>query len=211
MKSGRTAVDPGARTQILHAAIGFRVKSGWAATVLLAGSISSPRILDNRTIDLADPEVPASRQPYHEGMGVAQADAGRVSELVRLIERRTHMSVAEVVAEYQAAGHQIRGVGVVVGSEVDPERIANPHIRAHASEGRLFRTVVEEAARECGLQCTTMVERGLLERATEALSRPGVELKRVVAGLGRSVEGRWRVEEKAAALAAWVVLAGAEH
>ncbi len=37
------------------AAPGFRVKSGWAAAVLLTGPIGSPALRDNRLIDLSDP------------------------------------------------------------------------------------------------------------------------------------------------------------
>jgi hypothetical protein len=35
--------------------------------------------------------------------------------------------------------------GLVVGSDSDPAVIMNPHIRVHAAEGRLFRTVIEQA------------------------------------------------------------------
>ena len=37
---------------------------------------------------------------------------------------------------YRAAGHEVRSAGLVVGSEIDPAKITNPHIRAHALEGR---------------------------------------------------------------------------
>jgi len=46
------------------AAPGFHIKSGWATAVLLAGPIRSPALRDNRTIDLSDPRVPETRQPY---------------------------------------------------------------------------------------------------------------------------------------------------
>ena len=59
------------------AAVGFRVKSGWATGVLLAGPASAPRALDRRVVELSDPAVPTSRQPYHAVMGAAGA-ASRV-------------------------------------------------------------------------------------------------------------------------------------
>jgi hypothetical protein len=46
-----------------HAALGFRVKSGWATTVLVGGSIESPQILDRRIIELCGAAIPKSRQP----------------------------------------------------------------------------------------------------------------------------------------------------
>jgi hypothetical protein len=50
------------------AAPGFHIKSGWATAVLLAGPIGSPALRDNRTIDLSDPRVPETRQPYHAAL-----------------------------------------------------------------------------------------------------------------------------------------------
>ena len=51
-----------------RAAIGFTVKSGWACAVLVAGSATSPRVVDSRRVDLSDPAIPESRQPYHAGV-----------------------------------------------------------------------------------------------------------------------------------------------
>jgi len=55
-----------------RAAIGFTVKSGWASAVLLAGSAELPQIVDSRRIELSDPAIPESRQPYHAGFGTAR-------------------------------------------------------------------------------------------------------------------------------------------
>lgn len=106
------------------------------------------------------------------------------------------------------AGHEIRGVGIVVGSLIDPERIANAHIRIHALEGRLFRRVVEEGAARSGLACATWLERDLYARAGEALGLSEAALRAKAADLGRGIAGPWRAEQKVAALAAWLVLAG---
>jgi len=180
-------------------ALGFRIKSGWTTTVLLAGPPKSPRVVDRRVTLLADPDDPDTRQPYHAGLGTHEARAAKaVKRLVTAVERYAHRSVARLIAEYRAAGHRVRGVGIVVGSVIDPARIPNDHIRAHAEEGRLFRTVVERAIRACRLRARVMVEKELY--VTAARFRPRV------AALGERVDGPWRAEEKAAALAAWMVL-----
>ncbi len=189
------------------AAIGLRVKSGWASVVLLSGPVASPRVLDRRILDLSDPAIPASRQPFHAGMGRAQRHVAKLARLVRVVEGYARRSVAALVKDYRAAGHRLRGVGVVVGSDIDPQRITNPHIRAHASEGRLFRTAVETAAGRCGLRCFTVLERNAFRRAAQVLGRSEADLKRTVTAFRRTVRGRWRVEEKTATVAAWLVLA----
>jgi hypothetical protein len=188
-------------------ALGFRVKSGWAIAVLLTGPARTPRVADHRVVQLGDPADPESRQPYHARTGKEERDAAKIARRVAAVERYAGRSLAALIAEYRAAGHRPRGVAVVAGSGGDPARIANPHIRAHASEGKLFRTVIEDGAREARLPCGLVVERALYETAAKALGRSVLDLKRAVTALGDSLEGSWRAEHKAAALAAWMVLA----
>jgi hypothetical protein len=115
--------------------------------------------------------------------------------------------VIDVIREYQTGGHRLLGAGVVVGSLIDPAKIANEHIRIHALEGRLFRGVVKDAATRSKLACSIWRERDLYEVAAGILNRPEPELRVLVAALGRAVAGSWRAEHKAAALSAWLVLA----
>jgi hypothetical protein len=179
--------------------LGFRIKSGWATTVLLVGPAKAPRVLDRRVTLLADPDDPEARQPYHAGLGTHDARAAHdVKRLIKAVERFSQRSVAKLIAEYRAAGHRVRGAGIVVGSVIDPRRIPNDHIRAHAEEGRLFRRVVEEGLRKGRVPVRVMVEKELY--VTAARLRPRV------AELGKDVDGPWRAEEKAAALAAWMAL-----
>ena len=92
----------------------------------------------------------------------------------------------------------MRAAGIVVGSVIDPARIPNDHICAHAEEGRLFGRVVEEGLRKGRVPVCVMVEKELW--------LTGARLRRRVTALGESVEGPWRAEHKAAALAAWRAL-----
>jgi hypothetical protein len=189
------------------AALGFRVKSGWAAAVLVAGPGRSPRILDSRAIDLCDPAVPGSRQPYHARMGTLQTDEAKVKQLRQVISRAAERSVAKLIQDYRAAGQRVRAAALVVGSDKDPAKITNPHIRAHALEGRLFRTVLEEALKAGGLPSSVIVEKGAYARAAEVLVRSEDNLKGAVTDLGRGLGKPWRADEKVAALAAWMMLA----
>jgi len=188
-------------------ALGVRVKSGWATAVLVAGPARAPRVVDRRTIALSDPAVPASRQPYHAVMGARAEDARRVERrLCRIVERVTRKSLARLLADYRAGGHVVRRVALVVGSQIDPARIANDHIRAHALEGRLFRMALDRAVRSRRLPCATVVERAVYAAAAATLQRPAARLKRAVTELGRAVGGPWRADEKTATVAAWMTL-----
>jgi hypothetical protein len=191
-----------------HAAIGFTIKSGWASAVLLAGPARSPRVVDSRRVDLSDPAASESRQPYHAGFGTARAAGPELSRLIATVKRFGRQSVTGVIRQYEMAGHPLRGVGLVVGSLIDPARIANDHIRIHALEGQLFRRVVEDAATRGRLPCSTWQDRDLYALAAGTLKQPERALRDRVTALGRGVGAPWRAEQKAAALAAWLVLTG---
>lgn len=191
----------------IDAAIGFRVKSGWATAVLVSGPVASPRVADRSIVELSDPKLPDSRQPYHAGFGQAQTDEVELERLIRAIERYAHRSIGAVIARSRASGHSLGGAAIVVGSEVDPERIANPHIRAHASEGRLFRTVVEQGCTQCQVPSAVVLERNVYSMASGALAMSEDRLKRAATDLGKPFGGPWRADEKLAAVAAWHVLA----
>jgi hypothetical protein len=191
-----------------RAAVGFTVKSGWASAVLLVGSAATPRVHDSRRVDLSDPAVPESRQPYHARFGKARSAGPELSRLVASVERFGRQSVTGVIRHYGAEGYHLRGAGVVVGSLIDPDQIVNDHIRIHALEGRLFRSVVEDAAADSRLPYSIWRERDLYALAAGTLKQPEQALRSALVAIGRAVAGAWRAEEKAAALAAWLVLAG---
>ena len=189
------------------AVIGFRVKSGWATAVLLTGPIDSPVVLDAGIVDLSDPKVPDSKQPYHDGMYVARKEGPQLERLLTSVAAYSQRSLATLLSKYVAAGYRLSEAGLVVGSDRDPAVIMNPHIRVHAAEGRLFRTVIEQALTHSGIPNSIFVERMLLAHAARVLRRSPAHLKEVVARLRPAAAERWRAEEKVAALAAWLLLA----
>ena len=187
------------------AAVGFTIKSGWAAAVLLGGACSAPRVLDSRRVELSDPDVAASTQPYHAGFGTAREPGDELKRLVSLVKTCGRKSVTVLLRDYQERA-SVRGAGVIVGSLIDPETIGNDHIRIHAMEGQLFRTVVIEAAEKRGLKCSVCRERDLYTAATKSLKKTEAMIRKALAEAGRDVEGGWRAEQKAAALGAWMIL-----
>jgi len=183
--------------------LGLRVKSGWAAAVLITKAAKTPTVIDSRVIELADPGVADSRQPYHAGFGTAQTDTAKVTRLVHGIERFSRRTIAALLDEYREL-HRLRRAAVVVASLTDPATIANQHMRAHASEGRLFRTVLVDGLEHCGVTVRVVLEREVYELLGKALRRSPSQAKTRVAALGEGV-GRWRAEQKVAAAAAWLI------
>jgi hypothetical protein len=221
-------------------AVGFRVKSGYAIAVVLDGSRQTPRPVASRIVELSDPGVAETRQPYHDGFYKTEEDAREIARRVRIVKRCAKKSVAALVSEMerealrlarpepvalrhaqgdpeaarrvegrarsgQASAERLRA-SLVVGSLIDPATVGNPHIRAHAHEGQLFRTVLEEALAEHAVECAVIVDKQLSALAVKTLGRPAGDVARTVAAFGKTLGGRWRAEEKAAAMAAWLAL-----
>jgi len=190
-------------------ALGFRVRSGWAAAVVLAGPSSSPRNLHVRRIELSDPEFPESRQPFHavdDAEGDLEPDEDLIRKRVQVVHGAAAKSIEALLADCHTDGWKPRRAGIVTGSLIDPSTIGSPHIRAHAMEGRLFRTATEGALRSRGLQCVVLGQKAIFGTASAVIHCDEPILKRTLANLGRGVAGPWRADEKLAALAAWVAL-----
>lgn len=188
-----------------RAAVGFTVKSGWAAVVLLEGSAAAPRVAACRRVEISDPAIPDAKQPYHAGFGTARDAGDELKRLVASVKSYGRISIGRALKDFQDA-HPLRGAGVVVGSLIDPKTIGNDHIRIHAMEGQLFREVVIEAAEKQGLKCAVCRERDLYADAAKTLKKTDAAIRQTLAEIGRGVDGGWRAEQKAAALSAWMLL-----
>lgn len=197
----------GHQAETIPAAIGFRVKTGRATAVVLAGPTAAPRVLTRRAVDMTDPDVPESGQPYHAELELpAEEGAAVVRRATQAVRSVALRAVRALVKELRDGGHDLRGIGLVVGSDTDPTKLNNAHVRAHALEGRLFREVLEAGAQACALPCLVLVERDAYARAATPLRRSADDVKRIVAALGAALPGPWRAEEKMAAVAAWLAL-----
>ena len=179
-------------------AVGFTVKSGWTATVLIAGARDGFAVVESRRLEISDPDVPDSRQPYHAGFGTAR-EAGDELRAVASVKSFGRRSIARWLRECAKHG-KIRGAGIVVGSLIDPATIANDHIRIHAMEGQLFRGVVIDAAEKAGLRYAVHRERDLFGEAARRLRRSDHSIRAMLTEIGKVVEGGWRAEQNMAAL-----------
>lgn len=181
------------------------MKSGWARVVLLRDGQGEPVVVDSARLELCDPATPDARQPYHAGFGTARTEGEGLTALVSAVENYATRAARALFTSYLTV-YRLTGAGLVVGSLIDPDTIANPHIRIHALEGRLFRQCIEAGARECKVPTRTWRERDLYAEAAATLRRSEPAVREILTAVGRPIKGGWRAEHKAAALAAWLVL-----
>jgi hypothetical protein len=188
------------------ATLGFRVKSGWASLVLLTGPVGSPALRDNRIVDLSDPRVPETRQPYHATFGQLETDTKKINRRTDIVHGITKQSITDLFSDYRPKDYSITCATLVIGSQMDPAAIANPHIRAHALEGQLFRSALEQALNGHGIGTFILQERDAYAKAGAQLKKSCDDVRRTIQNFARSTDGPWRAEQKLAAVGAWLAL-----
>lgn len=177
----------------MRTVIGLKSKTGRAIAVALSGT--TPEFLLRREIALSDARRPATTQPYHEVMELPWSDA--MVAVLPTIAAIEEIATASLRALIQSLDRRIAGIAIVGPADRKLERIGNPHIRAHAAEGVLFRRVLEVAAKANGCRSWSFVD-------------PPRD-QGVLTALGKAAGSPWRSEEKAAAMAAWAVLTRGER
>src|SRR5438552_10077373 len=153
------------------AGLGFRVRSGWAAVVLLSDPAHSLQLSDASRIDLCDPRLPETRQPYHAAMGKLETEPTIVNRRERVVRSISQQSLTRLLKGYQQKGFRIMRAALVVGSQIDPANIANPQIRAHALEGWLFRDAIQQSLRDQGIPTDVLIERDAYARMAARLKQ----------------------------------------
>jgi hypothetical protein len=185
-------------TNTQTAALGFRVKSGWAAVVLVTNTARSPQLSDVSRIELCDPRLPETRQPHHAAMGKLETDPTRLNQRERVVRSISQQSLTTLLKGYEQKGFRISGAALAGGSQIDPANIANPHIRAHALEGRLFRSAVQQTLQDHGICTDVLLERNAYPSVAARLKWSADDVKRAIQDLGRSAvakAGPWRAEQ----------------
>jgi len=139
-------------------------------------------------------------------MGKLETDTRKINERVHVVRRIAQKSIATLLTNHRQNGYRIRRAALVVGSQIDPALIANPHIRAHASEGQLFRAVLERALQAHQIRIEVFNERDAYGNVAAEFKKSDENVRRMIQNFGRATEAPWRAEQKLAALAACLAL-----
>jgi hypothetical protein len=196
----------------IPAALGLRVHSGWAALVVVGGSARAPEVSARRRIEMADPQLPGSQQPYHaaEGLELAKA-AARLKRFRETARRMAARGLGQVIAEARDRGLGVVGCGILQSSGRVGASLATTlasHALIHTADGNHFRDALRRAGEQLDLPVVEVRERELMEQASVTLGLSLAEVGRELVELGRSIGPPWTQDQKYAALVARLVLAG---
>jgi hypothetical protein len=191
-----------------HAAVGFRVHSGWAALIALSVTKGAPVVLFRERIHLVENFTYKFRQPYHtaEKLPLAEARAfvARVRSEARRLARR---AVRELKTELRDQGYSLTGFGLLLSSGRPLPAFAKilaAHSLIHTADGELFREALLHAAARTGLKPVLIRERDLTDSASRALRCKPADLAQSISDLGRPLGPPWSQDEKFASLVAWL-------
>lgn len=192
-------------------ALGLRAHSGWAALVAVAGSPAEPIILRRQRIETADDRIAGSRQPYHAAKALPPETAETFIRQCR--ESSTSLAIRSLnasVTQLTQSGVTVMGTAILLaaGRALPPlPAILRSHALIHTAEGELFREVLVDASIHCSLEVTKLRERDVWDMAATVCGLPVEDLRKSIGHLGKSLGPPWRLNEKLAALAGWIILA----
>jgi hypothetical protein len=190
-----------------RAAISFKPRTGRAVLVVLADDTREQRVFERLEIPLLPPGEFA---PYHAAEGLEPEAARKyVKGAVARAQRMAKSAVQDAGERCVAAGHEVCGCAVLVGSGLPnwtTDEILAVHVRMHQAEGEMFRDILVEAVRACELELTTLPDKTAIESAAKKLGVTRTRLDAQLAALGKTAGPPWGKYQKEAAAAALVVL-----
>jgi len=117
--------------------------------------------------------------------------------------------VKEAAKRCADAGHEVAGCGVLVGTGMPDwttDQILAVHVRMHKAEGEMFRGILVEAARACGIEPLELPDKSALDAAAKKLGISRAKLDARLAAMGKAAGPPWAQYQKEAAAAALAVL-----
>jgi hypothetical protein len=196
------------------AAIGVSVHSGWGAAVIVAGKRGAEEVLDRRRLVSIDPKMAGAAQPYHyvQAREIHAAEA-HLNQCAAQSRRLAVEALTRVVSELGDRGFVLIASALLLSSArplPDLEKILASHPLIHTAEGAFFRQSFSSAFEHLKIPVTRIPARDLHDYALKAFGKAAPEIQKKIDGMGRTLGSPWTKDEKTAALAAAIVLAGAQ-
>ena len=164
----------------MRRAIGISPHTGWAACVVVSGSLVKPEIVANEVIELLDE---SERFCFHRAATMERAAA---EAWIATVRAKATASARRALGPLLAAGVDVCAVVAKPGEPRSLDEVLASHPRIHTAEGHFYRDVLRDA-------CPVPVHLALPS---------SLDVSRV----GKLAPPPWGKDQKLAALAAWSVM-----
>jgi hypothetical protein len=195
-----------------NAAVGFRVHSGWSAMVVVCLDKGMPKVLRRERIHLVQEFTYRLRQPYHTAEKLALVEAREfIRKASATAKTMAGRSIRKLQMQLKHCDYEMNCAAVLLASGKplpELEKILASHAMIHTADGELFREALTWASMRCGLQVVSVKEKEVMGEAAQTLGLLEAAVSKRVAEIGKELGAPWSQDEKLAALAAWLALAG---
>jgi hypothetical protein len=192
------------------AAFGFRLHTGWAVLVAVAGEPGGLELLLRRRIELLPPGDSVPRFVYHEA---SKLPASQAAELIRRAEAASQeaarFAVRDALDHLRSLDLVVTAAGTPSGTRAVPKDLSavlRSHPMIHTAEGALFQHAVASACKGCGLDVDSAREREVWLNAATRWGVKEASLRKQVDGLRKSVSAPWGTDQKTATAFALLAL-----
>ena len=170
------------------------------------------QVLERRRMSVVDGKVAGHAQPYHFAREQPLAQAKKHIVQCAAASLGLAREGLQEVVEKLSREHRVKGAsGLLASGRPLPEleRILASHPLIHTAEGEFFRKAFWEACNALGISVTGIREKELEQRAQAVFRKSAGALPAELAAAAKHLGPPWGQDQKAAALAAAVVLGGA--
>jgi hypothetical protein len=166
----------------MHRAIGISIHTGWAACVVVSGSLAKPEIVANEVIEiLGDSE----RFCFHVAAEMPRAKA---KEWIADVRKKALANAKQALTPLVTEKVSMCAIVAKSGDAGDLDDVLASHPRIHTAEGYFYRDVLRDV---CPIPIKLIAPSSLDASKVGKLSAPP-----------------WGRDQKLAALAAWMVMKG---
>ena len=167
------------------------------------------QVLERRRVSVVDEKIAGHAQPYHFAREQALAEAKKHLARCAIASLRLAQAALTEVVDQLSRDYRVTGAAVLLSSgrplpELD--RILASHPLIHTAEGEFFRNAFSEACEALGIPVTGIREKELAERAQAVFKKSAAAMPAELAAAAKHRGPPWSQDQKAAALAAAVVL-----
>ncbi len=194
----------------MRAAFGFKIHTGWAMLVAVAGQPDQIEVLIRRRIELLPRDESIPRFVYH---AAAKLPLRGATELIKRVERESQRSaqltIESAIEELGGRNARVNTCGVLSGSALVPDdlsRILQSHPLIHAAEGALFVHAIVSACKMHAFKTTSVHDREVWGRAATVWRLGEQNLRKRIDDVRKSVGSPWGADHKAAAAVALLAL-----
>jgi hypothetical protein len=184
------------------AALGFRLHTGWAALVVVAGAPGKFEVLLRRRIELLPPGDAIPRFVFHHA---AELPAAQAVELIERAENASReaaqIAVKDALDQLKSLDRKVKSAGFACGLRPIPKELAavlRSHPMIHSAEGALFQRAIASACESSGLESIAAREREVWTKAATTWGLTEASLRKQVDGLRKSVGAPWGTDQKTA-------------